>query len=85
MKGEKCYGTKLSKVQLIVLLCLNADRTEKLTPFMIGKSKKPQCFKNIKFADRLQCQPEGLDDSIKRLQWAKEHINRTDDQCHYTE
>ena len=30
------------------MLCTNADGTEKLTPFVIGKSKKPRCFKNIK-------------------------------------
>ena len=48
VKGEHCYGGKLSKLQLIVLLCSNSDGTEKLTPLVVGKSKKPRCFKNIK-------------------------------------
>lgn len=31
-----------------MLLCCNADGSEKLKPLVIGKSEKPQCFKNVK-------------------------------------
>lgn len=33
---------------LSVLLCVNCDGSEKITPLVIGKSKKPRCLKNIK-------------------------------------
>lgn len=48
VKGENCHGGKLSKQRLTVLLCTNADGSEKLTPLVIGKAKKPRCFKNVK-------------------------------------
>lgn len=45
-KGEKCFGGKLSKERLSVLLCAFADgKFEK--PLIIGKAVKPRCFKNI--------------------------------------
>ncbi|XP_065218086.1 tigger transposable element-derived protein 6-like [Planococcus citri] len=47
-KHENCHGGKLSKDRLTVLLCTNADGTEKLPPLVIGKSKNPLCFKNVK-------------------------------------
>ena len=52
-KGEPCHGGKLSKERITVLLCCNSDGSEKLTPLVIGKSKKPRCFKNVK---RLPCE-----------------------------
>ncbi|GBO12743.1 Tigger transposable element-derived protein 6 [Araneus ventricosus] len=47
-KSDTCHGGKKSKVRLTVLLCANADGSEKLPPLIIGKSKKPRCFKNVK-------------------------------------
>lgn len=45
-KGEKCSGEKLSKERLSVLLCAFADgKIEK--PVVIGKAKRPRCFKNL--------------------------------------
>lgn len=45
-KGNKCSGGKMPKERLSVLLCFFADgKSEK--PLVIGKSKKPRCFKNI--------------------------------------
>ena len=43
MKGEKCSGGKLSKVQLTGIAAANAY-DEKLPIFAVGKSKKPRCF-----------------------------------------
>ena len=43
-KGELCHGGKNSKERLTVLLCYNADGSEKLTSIVIGKFKKPRCF-----------------------------------------
>lgn len=37
MKGEMCEGGKKSKGRVTVLLCCNADETEKLQPTVIGK------------------------------------------------
>lgn len=47
-KNEKCFGGKKSKMRLTVLLAVNADGTDKLKPFVIGRAVKPRCFKNVK-------------------------------------
>ena len=46
MKGEKCSGGKHSKVQLFGMAAASAAR--KLPIFVISKSAKPRCFKNVK-------------------------------------
>lgn len=46
LKGDPCAGGKHSKVRVSVLLCANMDGSHRLKPFVIGKSKKPVCFKN---------------------------------------
>jgi DDE superfamily endonuclease. len=43
-KGQKCVGGKLSKDRNPVLLCDNADGTEKRKLLVIGKSKNPRYF-----------------------------------------
>ncbi|GBM71388.1 Tigger transposable element-derived protein 4 [Araneus ventricosus] len=50
IKSDTCHGGsgKKNKVPLTVILCANADGSEKLLPLIIGKSKKPRCFKNVK-------------------------------------
>lgn len=47
-RNEKCFGGKKSKIRLTVLLAVNADGTDKLKPFVIGRAVKPRCFKNVK-------------------------------------
>ncbi|XP_054720508.1 tigger transposable element-derived protein 4-like [Uloborus diversus] len=47
-KGESCAGGKMSKDRLTVLVGANADGSEKLPLLVIGKSKNPRCFKNVK-------------------------------------
>ncbi|GBL90715.1 Tigger transposable element-derived protein 4 [Araneus ventricosus] len=47
-KGEKCTSGKASKQRLTLLLGANMSGNEKLKPFVISKSKKPRCFKNVK-------------------------------------
>ena len=46
MKDEKCSGGKHSEVRLTGIAAASA--TEKFPMFVIGKSVKPRCFKNIK-------------------------------------
>ncbi|XP_006882444.1 PREDICTED: tigger transposable element-derived protein 6-like [Elephantulus edwardii] len=49
MKGEECSRGRFSKERLTVLLTTFADGTfEK--PWIIGKSEKPQCFRNIEIS-----------------------------------
>lgn len=48
LKGEACHGGKNSKERLTILLCSNSDGSDKRVPFVIGKSAKPRCFKNVK-------------------------------------
>ena len=47
LKDERCVGGKHSKPRLTGLAAANAVG-EKLPMFVIGKSKSPRCFKNIK-------------------------------------
>ncbi|XP_043470591.1 tigger transposable element-derived protein 4-like [Leptopilina heterotoma] len=47
-KGETCHGGKASKERLTGLACSNSDGSEKLRLLVIGNSKKPRCFKNVK-------------------------------------
>lgn len=47
VKGENCYGEKMSKMYLTVCFCINSHESEKLTPALISKAEK-LCFKNMK-------------------------------------
>ena len=46
VKGSDCKGGKLSKERLTVMFCCSATG-EKLKPLVIGKSRKPHCFRNV--------------------------------------
>lgn len=48
LKGDWCHGGKQSKLRITALLCVNKDASDKRVPLVIGKSKKPQCFKNAR-------------------------------------
>ncbi|KAK9722522.1 Tc5 transposase DNA-binding domain [Popillia japonica] len=41
-KGKKCYGGTKSKERLTAVLCCNADGSEKLKLWIVGKSKNPR-------------------------------------------
>ena len=47
LKGEKCSGGKNSKIRLTGLAAANMCG-EKILMFVVGKSNKPRCFKEIK-------------------------------------
>ena len=47
VKGEACNGGKKSKERITMLFCANMNVSEKLKPFLIGKSKNPKCFSGI--------------------------------------
>ena len=51
LSGEKCSGGKNSKVRLTGMATASATG-KKFEMFVIGKSKKPRCFKNVK---RIPC------------------------------
>ncbi|KAM3915651.1 tigger transposable element-derived protein 4-like [Leptodactylus fuscus] len=48
VKWEKCHGGKMSKERITVLVTTNADGSEKIPILVIGKYKKPRCFKNVR-------------------------------------
>ena len=45
--AEATKGIKKAKDRLTVVLTCNADRTDKLKPFVIGESQKPRCFRDF--------------------------------------
>ncbi|XP_052696183.1 tigger transposable element-derived protein 4-like [Crassostrea angulata] len=47
-KGVDCHGGKNSKERVTVMVWSNMSGNEKLPLLVIGKSKKPRCFKGIK-------------------------------------
>jgi hypothetical protein len=48
IEGERCHGEKAYKDRVTVLLCCNADGSEKLLPLIVGKFEKPRCMKGVK-------------------------------------
>lgn len=46
--GEKCSGGKVSKDRVTVFLSCSANGSEKQPALVLGKSKNPHCFKNVK-------------------------------------
>ncbi|GBN56331.1 hypothetical protein AVEN_33233-1 [Araneus ventricosus] len=46
LESEKCSGGKSSKERLTLLLCCNTLEDFEI-PIVIGKAKKPRCFKNM--------------------------------------
>lgn len=46
IKGEKCHGGTLSKQRITAVFTCNSDGSEKLKPWIIGKSENPRAFKN---------------------------------------
>lgn len=46
--GQKCEGGKQSKIRITVLACCNMTGSEKLPLLVVGKSRAPRCFKNVK-------------------------------------
>jgi hypothetical protein len=44
---EQTSGGKKSKDRITIALCTNGDSSEKLDPWIIGRSKNPCCFKSI--------------------------------------
>ena len=50
---DKTKGVKKPKDRISVMLCSNADGSDKLKPLIIGKTWKPRCFKQ--FNPKLYC------------------------------
>jgi len=48
LKGKECSGGKYGKERITIMIGSNMSGTEKLKLFVIGKAKKPRCFKGIK-------------------------------------
>lgn len=47
-KGETCHGGKHSKERVTVLIASNMTGSDKRKLLIIGKSKSPRCFKNVR-------------------------------------
>jgi len=48
IKNDKCFGGKQSKEQVTLMVCSNMTGIEKQKLLIIGKSKNPRRFKDIK-------------------------------------
>ena len=46
MAGDKCKDGKISKESITILLACSS-LGEKLTPLVVGKARKPRCFKML--------------------------------------
>ena len=46
-KGEQCSGGKMSKTRITVMVAANMTGSCKEKLLVIGKSRKPRCFKNL--------------------------------------
>lgn len=47
-QSEPCHGGKHSKQRITVMCATNMDGTQKLPLLVVGKSRKPRCFKNVR-------------------------------------
>ena len=47
-KNDECHGGKKAKNRITVLCTANMDGSDKLKLVVIGKHKKPRCFKNVR-------------------------------------
>ena len=75
LKNENCVGGKHSKLRLTGLTAADAVG-EKLPLFVIGKPKKPHCFKHIKHLPcRYRSQKKSWKDSILFEEWVR-HFDR---------
>ena len=74
-KNERCSGEKFSKVRLTGLSAANATG-EKLPMFVIGKSAKPRCFKNVKnLLCRYRSQNKSCIDGNLFTEWVRQLDN----------
>ena len=72
VKSEKCSGGKLSEIRFTDMAAANAVG-EKLPLFVIGKAKKPRCFKNVKFLPcRNRSQRKSWMDGVLFEEWVRE-------------
>ena len=76
LKDEKCTGGKHSKIRATGLAAakMNGDKPPM---FVIGKSKKPRCFKNIK---KLLCRYQGQNKSWMGATLFEEWVRELDNQ-----
>ena len=72
LKSEKCSGGKLSKICVSGMAAANAVG-DKIPMFVIGKSQKPRCFKNVKFLPcRYRNQKKSWIDGALFEEWVRE-------------
>ena len=75
LKTVKCSGGKRSKIRITGLAAANAVGS-KLPMFVIGKAKKPRCFKNIKTLPcRYRAQKKSWMDGVLFKEWVRD-LNR---------
>ena len=76
LKDDKCAGGKHSKIRVAGLAAANMTG-DKLPIFVIGKSKKTRCFKNVKkLPFRYQAQSKIWMDSTLSENWVRELDNQ---------
>ncbi|XP_008492084.2 tigger transposable element-derived protein 4 [Calypte anna] len=75
-KGETCSVGKLSKERITVVVGTNLDGSEKLRLLVIGKSKNPRCFKDVK---SLPVDYEANDRAWMTLEVFEQWVHKLDD------
>ena len=70
-KGEDVHGSKKSKERVTLMLCVNADGSDKIKLTMIGKSQNPRCFKNV------DCDMLPVKYTSQKNAWMDHHVYKT--------
>jgi len=76
-KNAEAAGSKIAKNRVTLLLGCNMDRSEKLEPLTIGKSKNLRCFKNVK---RLPVDYQANRNAWKTSEIWSEWLKKVDDE-----
>lgn len=68
-KEAAAPGYKMSKDRVTVMVCANASGTHRVPLLMIGKSRNPRCFKNVKIPLIYTSQKNAWMDSDLFIKW----------------
>jgi hypothetical protein len=73
LSGDACTGGKKSKERVTVLVCANMTGCEKIPLLVIGKFKKPRCFRGVScLPTKYEASPKAWMTSLLFEKWLRE-------------